>query len=103
LQAKENPLRCYRLLLISVGVIPETAKANGLKPYAYLRYVFTELPKAQTVDAIEVLLPGNINPVVGLTLTYLRAARCLLKVLFGYCIVICMLGEPDYSTSDSRI
>ncbi len=38
----------------------ETAKANGLEPYAYLRYVFTELPKAETVEAIEALLPGNI-------------------------------------------
>jgi len=42
----------------------ETAKANGLEPYAYLRYVFTELPRAQTVDAIEALLPGNIDPVL---------------------------------------
>ncbi|MGB7931124.1 MAG: transposase, partial [Gammaproteobacteria bacterium] len=39
----------------------ETAKANGLEPYAYLRHLFTELPKAQTVEAIEALLPGNIN------------------------------------------
>jgi transposase len=39
----------------------ETAKANGLEPYAYLRHVFTELPKAQTVETIEALLPGNIN------------------------------------------
>ncbi len=39
----------------------ETAKANGLEPYAYLRHVFTELPKAQTVEAIEALLPGNIR------------------------------------------
>jgi len=38
----------------------ETAKANGLEPYAYLRYLFTELPKAETVDAIEALLPGSI-------------------------------------------
>jgi hypothetical protein len=36
----------------------ETAKANGLEPYAYLRRVFTELPKAETVEAIEALLPG---------------------------------------------
>jgi transposase len=28
----------------------ETAKANGLEPYAYLRRVFTELPKAQTLE-----------------------------------------------------
>ena len=39
----------------------ETAKANGLEPYAYLRRVFTELPKADTVEAIEALLPGNIR------------------------------------------
>jgi len=39
----------------------ETAKANGLEPYAYLRYLFTELPKAETVDAIEALLPGILD------------------------------------------
>ena len=39
----------------------ETAKANGLEPYAYLRILFTQLPKATTVDDIEKLLPGNIN------------------------------------------
>ena len=39
----------------------ETAKANGLEPYAYLRHLFTELPNAETVDAIEALLPGTIN------------------------------------------
>ena len=35
----------------------ETAKANGLEPYYYLRQVFTELPKATSVDDIEALLP----------------------------------------------
>lgn len=35
----------------------ETAKANGLEPYAYLRRVFTELPAATTVADIEALLP----------------------------------------------
>jgi hypothetical protein len=39
----------------------ETAKANDLEPYAYLRHVFTELPRAQTVENIEALLPGNID------------------------------------------
>ena len=39
----------------------ETAKANGLEPYAYLRYLFTELPKAKTVAAIEALLPGSLD------------------------------------------
>lgn len=39
----------------------ETAKANGLEPYAYLRYLFTELPKAETLESIEALLPGTID------------------------------------------
>ena len=39
----------------------ECAKINGLEPYAYLRYVFTELPKAGTVEAIEALLPGDLK------------------------------------------
>ena len=39
----------------------ETAKANALEPYAYLRHLFTELPKAQTVEAIEALLPGKLS------------------------------------------
>lgn len=36
----------------------ETAKTNGLEPYAYLRHLFTELPKATTVKDFEALLPG---------------------------------------------
>ncbi len=39
----------------------ETAKANGLNPYEYLRVVFKELPNAQSVEAIETLLPWNVN------------------------------------------
>lgn len=34
----------------------ETAKANGLEPYAYLRKIFTELPQATNVEQIEALL-----------------------------------------------
>jgi hypothetical protein len=39
----------------------ETAKANGVEPYAYLRQVFTELPMTETVEQIEALLPGNLD------------------------------------------
>lgn len=39
----------------------ETAKANGLNPYDYLKVVFKELPNAQSVEAIEMLLPWNIT------------------------------------------
>ena len=38
-----------------------TAKANGLEPYAYLKHLFTELPKAQSVEDIEALLPYRID------------------------------------------
>jgi transposase len=39
----------------------ETAKANGIEPYAYLCALFQALPAATTVDEIEALLPGNIK------------------------------------------
>lgn len=35
----------------------ETAKANGLEPYAYLKMVLTELPAANSLEDIERLLP----------------------------------------------
>jgi transposase len=41
----------------------ETAKANGLEPYAYLKRVFTDLPAAiagEDDQAIEKLLPWNV-------------------------------------------
>jgi len=43
----------------------ETAKANNLEPYAYLREIFTLLPQAQLFNDIDMLLPWNINPVIG--------------------------------------
>ncbi|BCG62674.1 MAG: transposase, IS66 family [Methyloprofundus sp.] len=39
----------------------ETAKANGLEPYEYLKQVLTALPHADTVDKVEALLPWNIK------------------------------------------
>ena len=38
----------------------ETAKANGCEPYAYLRRVFTDLPKATTLAEVDALLPWNV-------------------------------------------
>jgi hypothetical protein len=39
--------------------IIESAKANGLEPYAYLRRLFERLPHAKTVGDFEALLPFN--------------------------------------------
>jgi transposase len=40
----------------------ETAKANGLEPVAYLQYVFKELPAADSIEAMEALLPWRLSP-----------------------------------------
>jgi hypothetical protein len=39
----------------------ETAKANGIEPWAYLQRVFAELPKATTIDDVEALLPLRVK------------------------------------------
>lgn len=39
----------------------ETAKANGLKPYAYMRYLFDRLPLATTEDDYRSLLPPYMD------------------------------------------
>jgi transposase len=43
--------------------IVSTARANGLEPYAYLRRLFAELPKAKTVEDFEAILPFNTAPI----------------------------------------
>jgi len=42
----------------------ETAKANDLEPHAYLAHVFTQLPNANTLQDIEILLPWVVKDVV---------------------------------------
>ncbi len=39
----------------------QTAKANGLEPYAWLCRVMRDLPKAKTVDDVDALLPWNMD------------------------------------------
>ena len=39
----------------------ETCKANGIEPYAYLRYLLTHLPMANTVEQLEILLPYHCD------------------------------------------
>ena len=39
----------------------QTAKANGLEPYTWLRRVMRDLPAAKTLEEIEVLLPWNLH------------------------------------------
>ena len=39
----------------------ETAKANALESHAYLRYVFTEMPKAPDLGDVEALLPTRLD------------------------------------------
>ena len=39
----------------------ETAKANGLEPWAYLNYLFEKLPAAKTEQALLDLLPQHLK------------------------------------------
>ena len=39
----------------------ETAKANGIEPWAYLNHVFEKLPQATSPEDIEALLPWNVE------------------------------------------
>ena len=40
----------------------ETAKANGLEPYRYLRYLFARLPLAYTSEEYKALMPQYVDP-----------------------------------------
>jgi hypothetical protein len=44
---------CYSLI--------ETAKANGLEPYAYLHHVLQHIAAADTLEKVEALLPWNMK------------------------------------------
>lgn len=48
---------CYSMI--------ETARANGLEPYAYLQYVLKHIGDADTVEKLEMLLPWNMPKQVG--------------------------------------
>ena len=39
----------------------ETAKANNLEPYRYMELLFKEIPKAETKEDLEKLLPWNVT------------------------------------------
>jgi len=39
----------------------ETAKANDLEPYQYLRYIFENIPQAKTAKDLKALLPMNLD------------------------------------------
>lgn len=41
--------------------VVETAKANGVEPYTWLRCVLRDLPAAKTVEEVEALLPWNFK------------------------------------------
>jgi transposase len=42
----------------------ETAKANGLEPFGYLRHIFEKLPLIENPDGYRSLLPWIVNRTV---------------------------------------
>ena len=57
---KENTVRKNTAMFL-LGLI-ETAKANGLEPYSYLRCLFGQLPFVKDQDGCRKLLPQYIDP-----------------------------------------
>jgi len=53
----------------------ETAKASGLEPFTYLRYLYTHMPAMTTVEQIETLLPWNVDRSQVVELPKRQAAR----------------------------
>jgi len=49
-------------VLFSIYSLIETAKANGLEPYWYLRHLIEKLPDAMTEDDYKALLPQYLDP-----------------------------------------
>jgi len=49
-----------RLWMDTIYSIIETAKANGLEPYQYLRYLLDQLPGAKNTDEVRALFPYRI-------------------------------------------
>jgi transposase len=45
----------------SLYSLVETAKVNGLEPYAYLKHLFTLLPQAESLEDIDALLPWSVE------------------------------------------
>ncbi len=52
----------------------ETARANKLEPYAYLRVIFEKLPMAESLEDYDALLPWNLSPE---QLEIPKALRCV--------------------------
>ena len=48
--------------LANLYALVETAQANGVEPWAYLKQVFSALPQSTTIEQVEVLLPWRIQP-----------------------------------------
>ena len=74
----------------------EPAKANGLEPYWYLRYLFEMLPKAKSDDDLRALLPHRIDRSLVKTLGWNE--RTLVEVpspsrrCFGYPLLpVCLI------------
>ena len=54
-----NTQSCFEITLPESVI--EKYKIDRFANVPFLRHLFTELPKAETVEAIETLLPGNLS------------------------------------------
>lgn len=61
----------------------ETAKANGLKPYAYMRHLFDQLPLAKIEEDDQVVLDKNIDLVTKDGIRLCSAHLFLKDLIYG--------------------
>ena len=54
--------KLYEKASADIYSLIETAKANKLEPYHYLRYLFEKLPFAESQEEYEALLPMRLKP-----------------------------------------
>jgi len=47
--------------MLPIYSLLESAKANNLEPYKYLRYLFEKIPFAETLKDYRKLLPSNLS------------------------------------------
>ena len=60
MNAPQQVQQALPLILGPAVSLVESAKANGLNVYDYLKHVFTLLPQATTLADVEALLPWNV-------------------------------------------
>jgi len=82
---RKNFLFCDTVARANASANPysliETAKTNEIEPYAYLKTVFTELPKATSLQDVEAVLPYQLSSEIKQAAWFISRAITLRRTL----------------------